>query len=185
MILLLFFLQTVFFLGKGIDGKICVSEKNADKPQSILQARCEVLGNIVQREDSCVLCESTTWGGLWSSIRQKDETACQRFFWIRYMIGMKRNESICERKVYLSFFFWVGVCQEPAIFHGFLGSWLRYLFLFFEVSFFPAETSATSPTHSKKGVILGPIFPWENYLAIIQLRNVYEEISVASTKTPP
>ena len=43
----------------------------------------------------------------------------------------------------------------------------------FEFPVLPAETSATSPTHSKKGVILGPIFPWENDLAIIQLRNVY------------
>ena len=96
MILLLFSLQTVFFFGQRNRWKNLRLLIPPDKPQSILQARCEVLGNIVQREDSCVLCESTTSGGLWSSIRQKDETAGERFFWIRYMIGMKRNERVLK-----------------------------------------------------------------------------------------
>ena len=113
---------------------ICVS-LTARHPAKA-QARCEVLGNIVQREDSCVLCESTTWGAL--SVPGTWRWGETDSFWIRYYMTDKK---------------WNGA-----------EIWTK--------SYFQVETSATSPSHSnsgsKKGVILGPIFPWENDLGTIQ-----------------
>ena len=100
---------------------------------------------------------------------------------------MKGCWNIYGKKSVPKLFFWVGVCQEPALLHGFLGSWLRYLSLFFwsfEFPVLPAENFSNKPnSQQKKGWFWDPFFHgkmiWQssNFATFI-----YEEISVASTK---